>query len=174
MEGKNIWICKSCHSVEPCNEWEMLSPSFIMQRSLLNARQLGPASSLCAPPPNISCHLTATWTKTAIWHEATQRSHTHVHTDTHIWTQEHLHIAIVERELSSIGLFLSITSKELREFFTLWSAKDDLLHKNKKTHSMSLDYCKYMLPLNTWLVTVSAEPACGCMLHVLFRRTLHI
>lgn len=48
---ENIWICKCCHSVEPCNEWEMLSPSFIMQRSLLNARQLGLASSLCPPIP---------------------------------------------------------------------------------------------------------------------------
>lgn len=69
-EGKNIWICKSCHSVEPCNEWEMLLPSFIMQRSLLNARQLGPDSSLWAPPPHphhhyhhFCCHLIATWTK---------------------------------------------------------------------------------------------------------------
>lgn len=71
-EGKNIWICKSCHSVEPCNEWEMLLPSFIMQRSLLNARQLGPDSSLWAPPHphhhhhhyhHFCCHLTATWTK---------------------------------------------------------------------------------------------------------------
>lgn len=60
--GKNIWICKSCHSVEPC-EWEMLSPSFIMQRSLLNARQLGPASSFPRTPPNLSCHLRATRTK---------------------------------------------------------------------------------------------------------------
>lgn len=48
---KNIWICKSCHSVEPCNEWEMLSPSFIMQRSLLYARQLGLASTSSTPPP---------------------------------------------------------------------------------------------------------------------------
>lgn len=70
-EGKNIWICKSCHSVEPCNEWEMLLPSFIMQRSLLNARQLGPDSSLWAPPHphhhhhyhHFCCHLIATWTK---------------------------------------------------------------------------------------------------------------
>lgn len=89
--GKNIWICKSCHSVEPCNEWEMLSPSFIMQRSLLNARQLGPASSpACLPPrppqtsPVISQKLEPNCGRA--------RSKTEV-TDTH---RKHLLIAVAE------------------------------------------------------------------------------
>lgn len=74
--------------MEPCNEWEMLSPSFIMQRSLLNARQLGPASSLRAPPPLhkplLSSHRNLN--QTAAGHEAKQRSH----------TQKHLLIAVVQ------------------------------------------------------------------------------
>lgn len=81
-EGKNIWICKSCHSVEPCNEWEMLLPSFIMQRSLLNARQLGPDSSLWAPPPPsppplppflLSSH--SNLNQTTAWQHSSQKTH---------------------------------------------------------------------------------------------------
>lgn len=98
---ENIWICKSCHSVEPCNEWEMLSPSFIMQRSLLNARQLGLASSLRAPPPlpNLSCHLTATRTKLQ---PGTKQHRVHGYTPAY---------AVAERKPCNFR-FISVTSCE--------------------------------------------------------------
>lgn len=111
---KNIWICKSCHSVEPCNEWEMQSPSFIMQRSLLNARQLGLASSHHASP-SLSCHLTATWTRSlarssaelTVGHMNMQR---HIRTqNTCVWQTYHfsLDFGISHEEFLRIELCLS-------------------------------------------------------------------
>lgn len=52
MEGK-IYEYANLVTVWNLVEWEMLLPSFIMQRSLLNARQLGLVSSIHPPPPPV-------------------------------------------------------------------------------------------------------------------------